>query len=129
MKRQRPMHFNPPKPWLRVHKTLILCVFIVFCVPFSAWGQLAKPFQPKVSHQDTYAESMTAIADFEDGTYTLNVNTKEFKMKWSSCLKTAELWVRWAKNKWGTLTGTPFQRGDSKGAGQCASGPAPPPCP
>ena len=57
--------------WLKSHKQLILFSFIVLCTPLSAWGQLAKPFQPKVSHQDTYAESMTAINDFEDGTYLL----------------------------------------------------------
>lgn len=51
----------------------ILLVFILYIVtsPLTAWGQLAKPLEPKTSHQDTYAESMTAVADFSDGTYLL----------------------------------------------------------
>ena len=46
---------------------LLLCLWM----PSTASAQLAKPFEPKVSHQDTYAESMTSVSDFEDGTYLL----------------------------------------------------------
>lgn len=40
-------------------------------VPSPSWAQLAQPLEPKASHQDTYAESITAVADLEDGTYLL----------------------------------------------------------
>jgi hypothetical protein len=50
---------------------LFLLILWVFTTPVTAWGQLAKPLEPKTSHQDTYAESITAVADFSDGTYLL----------------------------------------------------------
>jgi hypothetical protein len=52
-------------------KTTLFLLLSVLAAPSIAWGQLAKPLEPKTSHQDTYAESITAVADFADGTYLL----------------------------------------------------------
>ena len=65
------MNHISPSSWRKSRKVLIFMALFFCWAPLNAWAQLAKPFQPKVSHQDTYAESMTAIADFEDGTYLL----------------------------------------------------------
>ena len=65
------MKMQQRKPSRVFRKAMISFVFLCSWLPLQAWGQLAKPFQPKVSHQDTYAESMTAKVDFEDGTYLL----------------------------------------------------------